>query len=259
MFYNLVPAELQNDFDALLNDLSYLPEQAKESCPFCHHIDFQKIRQKPLTFRCKCCHKYFNPLTKTPFNRLVPTIWLGLILTRRIEKVTLETLAYELNCTPEMVKRREHALIDYMQQHYPKFHQWYTQTRLHENNMLPTTIKQQYIDLSKIIDQLLTIEKFPCVYCQSSNTVRIGQRAGFRCRSCRKTFNILKDTPLNKIPHAELWKTFIELLVKNNTNKSIAQTLELSLNTVSKWRKVWCELMQNWGYEELAVWCNKKQ
>lgn len=259
MFYDLVPAELQNDFDALLNDLSYLPEQVKECCPFCHQINFRKIRQKPLTFRCKSCQKYFNPLTKTPFNRLVPTIWLGMILTRRIEKATHHTLAYELDCTIDMVKRREHALIDYMQQHYPNFHYWYTQIRVTQNDMLPTMIEEQYTALSKLIKQLLTIEKFPCHHCQSDNTVKIGHRTGFRCRQCRKTFNLLSKTPLNKIPHPEQWQPFIALLVVNNTNKTIATSLNLSLSTVSKWRQIWCETMNNWGYAELAVWCNKKQ
>lgn len=258
MFYDLIPAELQSDFDTLLNDLSYLPEKIEENCPFCHHDSLQKVRQKPLNFRCKGCHKYFNPLTMTPFNRLGPLIWLGMILTRRIEKTTYSTLAFELDCTIEMVKRRDHALIAYMADHYPRFHQWYTKTNLQSNDVLPELIQKQYDSLVSLIKQLLTIKQVSCLYCDSPNTVRIGNRTGFRCKDCRKTFSLLNRTPINKMPYPEQWITFINLLVANETNLTIAKILNLNSSTVTKWRRVWSEMMQTWGYIELAVWCAKK-
>lgn len=259
MFYDFVPEILQNDFDSLLNDLSYLPEQENENCPFCHEVNFYKVRQKPLIFRCKVCQKYFNPLTLTPFNRLTPSIWWGLILTRRVEKATYHTLAIELNCSIDMVKRRDHAIIIYMQQHYPALYTWYTKAHPNDSEMLPLVIEEQHKSAINLIHQLLTIEKIHCLYCQSTDTIKIGQRFRFRCKHCKKTFNLLHKTPLNKMPHSDLWLTFIDMLVNNQTNKAITEKLNLSHNTVTKWRRIWCKMMRDWKYEELAIWCDKKQ
>lgn len=64
---DLIPLALHSDFNRFLNELAQLGYQVPTHGPYCQNQAFSQTRAEPLTFRCKACLKYFNPLTLTPF------------------------------------------------------------------------------------------------------------------------------------------------------------------------------------------------
>lgn len=255
MIYELVPSELHNQLDAFNNDLEKISLQQIITCPFCEKNEFFVIRSRPTyTYRCKFCHKYSTAATHTPFNRLTPFNWLKTIFTNRATNQSYQAIAEELGCSREKVMRRDHALREYLQKQYPALYEWY---KNHQQTEIPPTITQQQKIVNEKIKQILATEKPNCVHCLSRETVKVGTRTCYRCKSCRRSFNLLSNTPLNRMPRTDLWLKFIDLLVSGRTNLQIGHELQLNDNTVSKWRQSWCAMMRSWDCDALAVFCSR--
>jgi Transposase and inactivated derivatives len=256
MIYELVPTELHDELKAFCHDLENTTLQHIEACPFCGKDSFYLIRSKPInTYRCKACYKYFTVATNTPFNRLTPFNWLELIFTNRIKNKSYLFIAEEiLESSPEKVMRRDHAIIDYLQTHYPLLHKWYIN---HKQATLTPTLAEQHQTINAKITALLNQQTPICSYCASTDTTKVGSRTCYRCKRCRRSFNLLSDTPLNRLPRPDLWIEFINLLVAKKNNQQIEKKLHLNCNTVSRWRAIWCDMMKKWNCEALAIWCSR--
>ncbi|OCG33964.1 hypothetical protein A9G29_03670 [Gilliamella sp. Fer2-1] len=257
MIYELAPAELHDEFKAFHHNLEKIASQHVEVCPFCKNTKFYKVRSKPTkTYRCKACHKYFTASTNTPFRRLVPFNELEVIFINRIKNISYNNIAKQLDISLAKVIRRECAIINYLQNNYPSLHNWYTHKK--QTTLIPT-LEQQYKIIKDKVTNLLGEQNQTCIYCGSNETTKVGNRACYRCRCCRHSFNILRDTSLNRIPKPELWLQFIDLIVSGANNLQIAKTLNLHNDTVRKWRSNWCKMMKYWHCDALAIWCKYKK
>lgn len=255
IWIDLVPDKLKIQFDTFWHQLNNLNNPTIAKCPYCNSEQFMKTRANPLTFRCKLCHKYFNPLTHTPFNRLPPIELISTIFAQRVARNSYQTIADNVACSVRQIRQRDRAIKQYMQA-YPDLLTWYS---LDDKQLIASELvkHQQHTCINKI-KNLLTIKQIDCQFCGIGQAVKINQRTGFRCKKCHKSFNLLSDTPLNKMPHADKWIDFINLLVAHKTNIEIAEQLQLNQNTIGYWRVCWCIMMKRWHLDALSAWCKKK-
>ncbi|MCO6545159.1 MAG: IS1 family transposase [Gilliamella sp.] len=256
MIYELVPNELHDEFKAFHHDLEKLTSQHVQSCPFCKKTEFYIIRSKPnKTYCCKGCHKYFTVSTNTPFNRLMPYNWFEFIFINRINKMGYKEIADRLETSLEKVTRRDRAIINYLQNHYPSLHSWYIHQK--QTKLMPS-LEEQYSTIKAKVTALLNEQNPTCKHCGSNETTKIGSRTCYRCKRCRHSFNLLSNTSLNRIPKPELWLQFIDLLVSGANNSQIGKALNLHNDTVRKWRSAWYYMMIDWQCDALAIWCKNK-
>ncbi|OCG23897.1 hypothetical protein A9G11_04505 [Gilliamella sp. wkB108] len=257
MIYELVPTELHDELNAFRHDLEKMTLQHIETCPFCGENKFYLIRSKPTsTYRCKACYKYFTIATNTPFNRLTPFNWLEIIFINRIENKSYHYIAEKkLDCSLEKIMRRDHAIIEYLHAHYPALYRWYI---AHDQSDLTPTLAEQHKVINDKITAILNEKNPSCIHCSSTDTTKVGSRTCYRCKRCRRSFNLLGDTPLNRLPKPELWIEFINLMVAGQNNMQIGKKLNLNSSTISSWRAIWCEMMKIWNCEALAIWCSRR-
>ena len=123
----------------------------------------------------------------------------------------------------------------------------------------PTEVFQQAKAFKSWLTGLLKTSVMPCDYCHSLNTIRIGHRLNFRCKTCRRTFNPLKKYQLNKLSHHERWLPFIDLLLQGETHKTIQQQLGINANTAAKWQRYFFTLMEEQGFTLLVNYCRTKR
>ncbi|TMG71274.1 MAG: IS1 family transposase [Betaproteobacteria bacterium] len=77
-----------------------------------------------------------------------------------------------------------------------------------------------------------------CPYCGSDHTVRWGAAHGLprrRCVSCRRTFNILTNTPLARLRNKDRWLTFAGTLFERKSIRKSAAACGISATTSSRW------------------------
>jgi hypothetical protein len=69
--------------------------------------------------------------------------------------------------------------------------------------------------------------------------VRWGNAHGlprFRCTACRRTFNILTNTPLAHLRNRERWLTYVGTMVEGKSIRGSATACAVSPATSSRWR-----------------------
>jgi transposase-like protein len=79
----------------------------------------------------------------------------------------------------------------------------------------------------------------PCSHCASDQIVRWGNAHGlprFRCTACRRTFNILTNTPLAHLRNRERWLTYVGTMVEGKSIRGSATACAVSPATSSRWR-----------------------
>ena len=123
----------------------------------------------------------------------------------------------------------------------------------------PTKVFQQAKAFKLWLTGLLKTAIMPCDYCHSLNTIRIDHRLNFRCKTCRRIFNPLKQYQLNKLSHHERWLPFIDLLLQGETYKTIQQQLDINTNTAAKWQRYFFTLMEEQGFTLLVNYCRAKR
>lgn len=255
VIYELVPLELHHELIAFYQDLQRIASGKVNNCPHCGQRDLsQTLPNSPHIYRCNACHKYATSATHTPFCRLSSLVWLETIFSLHLKKQSYQMIAYQLACSRRQVIRRYQAMLTYLKQHYVALYTWCTTEQQVD---IPQAIDKQRQITSNKVNELLTIEHPICLYCGSPHTVKRGQRTCFRCKTCRRSFNLLHKTPLNRMPHADLWLTFIDLITARYTNWQISQIVQLNKSTVSKWRRCFCAMMKRWDCEALAYFCGR--
>ena len=164
-------------------------------------------------------------------------------------------IANEFGITPQAALRRDNIIRQLLALHEPSLYQ----AILKLESTTPKVVIRQAQEFKSWLSELLNTSVMPCEYCSSMNTVRIGHRLNFRCRSCRRTFNPLKVHHLNELSHCHLWLPCIDLLVKGETCKTIHQKLGISVDTAGKWRLYFIWLMAHQGFAILANYCQAKR
>lgn len=259
---DFIPQELQSDFNQLLQEVEQLGQQIPTHCPYCVSKIISQTRAEQLTFRCKTCFKYFNPLTRTPFNRLLPVHWLTVILHDRVNRETYQDIADKLECDIKKIMRRDKAIKNMIELRFPALYTWYCAhnniANQFEANSINETISAQYIAFKQKLTDILATTHANCLYCHSNKTVKVSKRASFRCNHCRRGFSLLHDTSILRLPNTNKWLAYIDLLVAKNSNQAIISQLGFNSGTATKWRRSWCATMQQWGFESLAIWCKRR-
>lgn len=84
-----------------------------------------------------------------------------------------------------------------------------------------------------------SIERRICPHCKGSDVVLHGkdknQRQRFKCRECRRTYNILTGTPMARARKPEKWGNYLSSMTDHTSIRKIAAT-DIGLNHVTVWR-----------------------
>jgi len=83
-----------------------------------------------------------------------------------------------------------------------------------------------------------------CPHCQSERISRWGAAHGiprYRCSSCKRTFNILTNTPLARLRNRQRWLTFVGTMVEKKSVRKSAAACGISVTTSSRWRRRFLE------------------
>jgi len=70
--------------------------------------------------------------------------------------------------------------------------------------------------------------------------VRWGAAHGFprsRCVSCKRTFNILTNTPLARLRNRARWLTYVGTLLEGRSLRKSAAACEVSVSTALRWHR----------------------
>jgi len=83
-----------------------------------------------------------------------------------------------------------------------------------------------------------------CPHCRSERVTHWGAAHGFpryRCGSCRRTFNILTNTPLARLRNKERWLTFVGTMLERKSIRESAAACGVSATTSLRWHKRFLE------------------
>lgn len=78
-----------------------------------------------------------------------------------------------------------------------------------------------------------------CSHCASKRIVRWGAAHGlprYRCHACKRTFNILTNTPLAHLRNRERWLTYVGTMLEGRSIRGSAAACAVSPATASRWR-----------------------
>jgi len=90
-----------------------------------------------------------------------------------------------------------------------------------------------------IIEQLDEFPVHQCPSCQSQRLGRWGRQSGlqrFRCRDCKKCFNVLTGTPLARLRHKDRWLDYSQALIEGLTIRKAAVRCVIAKTTSFRWR-----------------------
>ena len=79
-----------------------------------------------------------------------------------------------------------------------------------------------------------------CSHCSSDRVVRWGTAHGlprYRCATCKRTFNILTNTPLAHLRNRERWLTYVGTMFEGKSIRKSAAACAVSATTSSRWRQ----------------------
>ena len=79
-----------------------------------------------------------------------------------------------------------------------------------------------------------------CSHCASDRVVRWGAAHGlprYRCLACKRTFNILTNTPLARLRNRERWLTYVGTMFEGKSIRGSATACAVSAATSYRWRQ----------------------
>jgi transposase-like protein len=94
------------------------------------------------------------------------------------------------------------------------------------------------------LDRVLQIVEQPaaplcCPHCQASKPYRHGHAHGlqrYRCRSCRRTFNLLSGTPLARLRYKGHWLDYLDCMLDSRSVRRTAREIGVANATSFRWR-----------------------
>jgi transposase-like protein len=78
-----------------------------------------------------------------------------------------------------------------------------------------------------------------CPACGAARPYRHGYDRGlqrYRCRACRKTFNLLTGTPLARLRHRAKWLDYLDKMREATSVRAAAKAVSVHRNTAFRWR-----------------------
>ena len=78
-----------------------------------------------------------------------------------------------------------------------------------------------------------------CPHCQASKPYRHGHAHGlqrYRCRSCRRTFNLLSGTPLARLRYRAHWLDYLGGMLESHSVRRAAREIGVASATSFRWR-----------------------
>jgi transposase-like protein len=95
-----------------------------------------------------------------------------------------------------------------------------------------------------------------CPHCDSHELNRWGMtKQGiqrFKCKSCRKTFNALADSPLYRMKKPEKWIKYTKLMWEGVSLRKSAKALDITLRTSFRWRHMFIKAPASFNPSELT-------
>jgi len=85
-----------------------------------------------------------------------------------------------------------------------------------------------------------SVRPLRCARCTSERFVGWGAAHGlprYRCLDCKRTFNILTNTPLAHLRNRERWLTYVGTMVEGRSIRGSASACAVSPATSSRWRQ----------------------
>jgi transposase-like protein len=94
------------------------------------------------------------------------------------------------------------------------------------------------------LDHVLEIVEQPaaplcCPHCQASKPYRHGHAHGlqrYRCRGCRRTFNLLSGTPLARLRYKRQWLDYLGGMLDSRSVRRAAREIGVASATSFRWR-----------------------
>ena len=83
-----------------------------------------------------------------------------------------------------------------------------------------------------------------CPHCRCDRVTHWGAAHGiprYRCGACRRTFNILTNTPLARLRNKERWLTFVGTMFERKSLRKRAAACGVSVTTSCRWHKRFLE------------------
>ena len=87
-----------------------------------------------------------------------------------------------------------------------------------------------------------------CPHCDHQGLQKWGNASGlqrWRCKDCRKTFNILTGTPLARLRKKEKWLDNAKAMIAGKTLTDTGKDCEVHRNTAFRWRHRFLELQKS--------------
>lgn len=94
-----------------------------------------------------------------------------------------------------------------------------------------------------------------CPHCAATRLVRNGHANGlqrYRCRDCRKTFNVLTGTALARLHQRGKWLNQSAALAEGKTLRQVSRQLNIAVSTAHRWRH---RFLRQPGLERVAALC----
>jgi transposase-like protein len=115
--------------------------------------------------------------------------------------------------------------------------------------------KLKVIDKKKEVTNLLESNfEVKCGHCGSDKYTKYGVRYDlqrYKCKTCKKTFNILTSTPLARLRKKGRWLNYATCMSEGMTLQSSADTVGVDLTTSFRWRHTFLSNVNNLKPEKL--------
>ncbi|MDH1279521.1 hypothetical protein N5C56_02195 [Pseudomonas chengduensis] len=263
---SLLPENLRSEARSFLRLLDSLLNQLPRACPYCDCTAF-KVKQKRHCL-CSTCGRSFNSLTGTPLNRLQgrerfrPFVeaW----LTGEPAHVVGERLGMDGTTARTWVKR----FLLLMEQTHPELYRWWSAYLYRQELELPAHIQERAQRFLGWLARFPFDPSCACPHCGSSELTT--QRPGnglprWRCKPCGRMHNRLSDTPLKWVGQMELWRPYVELMLRGFTHQDCVLLLGIAeskgTNRDRNWRPRFLKLIgqQDPALLEWVIWQHRRR
>jgi len=96
------------------------------------------------------------------------------------------------------------------------------------------------LDSRRVVSDIPPGRPLRCSHCASERFVGWGAAHGlprYRCGDCKRTFNILTNTPLAHLRNRERWLTYVGTMIEGRSIRGSATACAVSPATSSRWRQ----------------------
>jgi transposase-like protein len=108
-------------------------------------------------------------------------------------------------------------------------------------DVIQGVVSEQFIEMALARRTRQTLQARICPHCQGNNIVLHGKdqngRQRFKCRSCRKSYNIMTGTPMARARKPEKWGQYLACMTEHmSVRKIVASGIGVHQVTAWRWR-----------------------